>query len=253
MTKLEDYAERFTGLRFRREDGVLEMTLHTDGGEALWGIGLDGLHNEIGQACAMIAGDPDNHVVILTGTGANFLVSMDNRGERPDVRTPTGWDRIYREGTALLNNLLAIPVPVIAAVNGPALIHAEIPLLSDIVLASETALFGDNAHAVDGVVPGDGVHVLWPMLLGPNRGRYALLMGERIGAQEALSLGLVGEVLAPGALLPRAWEIARTLATRSPMMLRNTRTLMTQHLKRRLHDELGYGLVLEGMALLRAG
>lgn len=134
--------------------------------------------------------------------------------------SPATWDVIYREGRSLLNNLLAIEVPVIAAVNGPAFIHAELAVLADIVLASDTAIFADKAHGIAGVVPGDGVHTIWPMLLGPNRGRYFLLTGQEIGAQEALTLGIVGDVLAPERLLNRAWEHARSIAARPALAMR---------------------------------
>jgi enoyl-CoA hydratase/carnithine racemase len=99
---------------------------------------------------------------------------------------------------------------VIGAVNGQARIHAELAVLSDIVLAAETAIFPDAAHFPNGVVPGDGVHVAWPLLLGPNRGRYFLLTGEEISAQQALSLNFVAEVLPPGRLLPRARELGQS-------------------------------------------
>jgi len=141
-------------------------------------------------------------------------------------------------------------VPVIAAVHGAAFVHAEIPLLADIVLASETARFADKAHAIAGVVPGDGVHVVWPMLLGPNRGRYFLLTGQEIAAREALSLGLVGEVLPADRLTDRAWEHARAIAARPPLANRYTRLLLTRYLKERLAAELEQGLTMEGMAVL---
>ena len=98
-------------------------------------------------------------------------------------------------GRMLVENILAVEVPVISAVNGPCSIHAEVPLLSDIVLASDTAYFQDLAHFPRGLVPGDGSHVLWPMLVGPNRARSMLLMGKKLGAQEALDWGVVAEVL----------------------------------------------------------
>jgi enoyl-CoA hydratase/carnithine racemase len=79
-------------------------------------------------------------------------------------------------------------------VNGPVNIHAELAVLSDIVLASENAAFQDAPHFPNGLVPADGVHVIWPYLLGRNRGRYFLLTGERLSAQEALRLGVVAEV-----------------------------------------------------------
>ena len=61
-------------------------------------------------------------------------------------------------------------------------------LLCDIVLASDDAVFQDAPHYPEGLVPGDGVHVLWPLLLGMNRGRYFLLTGEKLSAKQALCL-----------------------------------------------------------------
>ena len=147
-------------------------------------------------------------------------------------------------------NLLDIPVPVIAAINGPAWRHSEIPLLSDIVLASETAAFQDSAHFASGLVPGDGVHVVYPLLLGMNRGRYFLLTGETLDAEEAKRLGLVAEVLPPEEVLPRAWELAGELTKRPTLLLRSTRLMFTEYLRRLMQDLLGYGLAMEGLALM---
>lgn len=139
---------------------------------------------------------------------------------------------------------------MIGAVNGNAFIHAEIPTMSDIVIASERASFADKAHAPGGVVPGDGVHVWWPMLLGPNRARHFLMTGAEISAQEAHRLGFVAEVVAHDQVMPRAREIARELLTKNPQMLRFSRVAMVQHIKRRMLDDLGYGLMLEGMGIM---
>ena len=80
------------------------------------------------------------------------------------------WDHIYSDAKYLLMNHLNIEVPIIAAVNGPALIHAELAVLCDIVIAAEHAEFQDAPHFPNGIVPGDGVHIVWPLVLGPNRG-----------------------------------------------------------------------------------
>ena len=64
----------------------------------------------------------------------------------------------------------------------------------------------------NGIVPGDGVHVWWPMVLGPNRARHFLLTGDEIDAAEAKRLGVVAEVVPHDQVLTRAWDIARTLA-----------------------------------------
>jgi enoyl-CoA hydratase/carnithine racemase len=144
-------------------------------------------------------------------------------------------------------NHLSIEVPMIAAVNGPAHRHAEIAILCDIVLATEHTTFQDSAHFSNGTVPGDGVHVAWPMVLGPNRGRYFLLTGQRLSAQEALKLGVVSEVLHRERLLPRAWELAEQIAARPSLAVRYARVAMTQVIKRLMLDNLGYGLALEGL------
>ena len=157
------------------------------------------------------------------------------------------WDRTYWEGKHLLMNLLDIEVPMIAAVNGPALRHSELPLLCDILLASNEAAFQDSGHFVNGLIPGDGMHVIYPMLLGLNRGRYFLLTGQTIEAQEALTLGLVNEVMPREDLLPRAWTLAEQLAQESDLVRRYTRVLMTQYIKKMMHEILGYGLALEGL------
>jgi enoyl-CoA hydratase/carnithine racemase len=85
-------------------------------------------------------------------------------------------------------------------------------------------------------------------LLGPNRGRYFLLAKQEIDAQEALRLGIVGEVLPQKDLLPRAWELARDIDRSDRLTLKYTRLALTQQLKRAVLTDLPYGLTLEGLA-----
>ena len=250
MSEFKDYADKYSGIRFRRENGVLEMTLHTRGGPARWGSSPDCLHGELGPAFRDIARDAENRVVILTGTGDSFIADMDPAFRFPEASIAEMWPRIADEGLELLHNLLAIPVPMIAAVNGPAFIHAELAVLCDVVLAASHAEFADRAHFVSGSVPGDGVHTVWPMLLGPNRGRYFLLTGERISAHEAMQLGFVGEVLDPKELMPRARELAAGFAQKPMALLRYTRALLVHELRRRMFDDLASGLAHEALASL---
>ena len=72
-------------------------------------------------------------------------------------------------------NILDIKVPLIAAVNGPVRLHSEYILLADIVLATPSAVFQDKPHFEFGIVPGDGVNLLWPEVIGSVRGRYFIL------------------------------------------------------------------------------
>jgi enoyl-CoA hydratase/carnithine racemase len=250
MNRYEDYKDRFKFIRFERKDDILELRMHRDDGEALWEGNVGGIHDELGEAFHLIARDPDLRVLILTGSGDNFIAKMDQHGGDGEPMDARWWDRIYREGKDLLTNLLNIEVPVIAAVNGDALLHAELAVLSDVVIAAEGARFADKAHAINGVVPGDGVHVVWPMLLGPNRARHFLLTGAEIDAAEAQRLGFVAEVLPKGQVRDRAWAIAREFAAKPKVMLRYSKIALTLEIKRRLLNDLGYGLTLEGLGAL---
>ncbi|HAA95920.1 MAG: enoyl-CoA hydratase/isomerase family protein [SAR202 cluster bacterium] len=243
MASLDQYQDKYRHIRMERRNGILQMTFHTDGGELQWG---GGPHTEFPQAFADVGSDPENRIVIMTGSGEAFSGPQGTAAGTPK-RAPAQWDQTYWEGKRLLTNLLDIEVPMISAINGPALRHSEIPLLCDIVLASETAAFQDSGHFMSGLVPGDGMHIVYPMLLGVNRGRYFLLTGQRIEAQEAKTLGLVNEVLPQADLLPRAWELAEQMAQQSDIVLRYSRVAMTQVVKKLMHDILGYGLALEGL------
>jgi enoyl-CoA hydratase/carnithine racemase len=246
VATFEDYANAFETIAFERRDGILQLSVHTGGGSLKWG---GTVHRELPDAFYAVGTDPDNDVVIVTGTGDVFCEEIDYTTVG-DVHSFEVTDAILREGKQLLGRLLDIDVPVVGAINGPARIHAEIPLLGDVVLASEHAVLQDAVHFERGVVPGDGVHTLWPMWLGPNRGRAFLMTGQEIGAEEALALGLVAEVVPHAQLLERAWAVARRIAERPKFARRYTRQVLTLGLKRALTAELAEGLALESLARL---
>jgi len=245
-TDLDAYAERYEFAKLERRDGILLVELHTNSEPLVWS---EVVHRELSRLFYDIGADRENAVVILTGAGDRFIGDIAAGSWDGDKGEPT---KMNREAKQILYSLLDIDVPVVGAVNGPVRVHSELALLSDIVLASETALFQDAAHFEHGAVPGDGVHTLFPMWLGPNRGRYFLLMGQEIDAREALSLGLVAEVLSPERLRDRAWEVAERVAARPRVVTRLTRLALTLQLKRALHEDLQEGCVLELLAIARA-
>ena len=255
LKSFEEYSDKYENMRMERRDGILQVTFHTDGGSFKWG---EVPHRELGYAFADIGSDPENKVVIMTGTGDDFLAGVVGDvsawrvpppGSNKTWTVATLWDKTYWEGQKILMNLLDIAVPTVSAINGPALIHPEMPVLCDVVLASENAVFKDSHYRM-GYVPGDGDHVIWQYLLGPNRAKYFLLFGRELLAKEALDLGVVNEVLPSEKLLPRAWELAEELAKQPPLTLRYSKVVLNLHIKRLLQDMLGYGLALEGMSAL---
>jgi len=249
-TQLENYCDKYANIKFQREDGILQMTLGTEGGPLAWGRQA---HAELEEAFLNIGRDRDNQVVILTGTGNEFSgpVAESEANRTYHRQTPDEWGELGWEANRLHSNMLAIDVPMISAVNGPATRHAELPVMCDIVLASETATFQDSAHFVGGLVPGDGVHVVFPMVMGLNRGRYFLLTGQELDAGQALEAGLVNEVLPKEKLLPRAWELARKIMQQPELNRRYSRILLTEDLRRRMNELLPYGLALEGLCITR--
>ena len=247
MKSLDHYSKLYRNIRFERREGILQVTLHTDGGPMQWGADPGAVHEQLGAAFYDIAHDRDNKVMILTGTGESFCKDH-NTSEYTESFSPDYWYRISREGRDMMFNLLEIDVPVISAINGPALIHSELPVLADIVLAADTVAFRDS-HLGIGVVPGDGCHSVWNLLLGHSRGHYYLLTSETLSVQQAHALGVVHEILPRDQLLARAWEIAGKLAAKPLNSLRYSRLLFTQPIKEAFQRDLAFGLALEGLSV----
>ena len=244
MTKLDNYRDSFPNARLTRsKSGVLEVAFHTNGGTLVFN---GHTHEQFVDLFHTIGSDPDNRVVILTGSGDAFMERITLDGF--DFFSPRGYDKIYREGKKILMNILDIEVPLIAAVNGPARLHSEYILLADIVLAAPSAVFQDKPHFEFGIASGDGVNLLWQEAIGTVRGRYFILTRQELDAETAKEWGAVNEIVPADKLLPRAREIAEGLARLPPLATSYTRIAMTQKLRRIIDEGVGYGLALEGIS-----
>jgi enoyl-CoA hydratase/carnithine racemase len=241
---IPSYFNNYENLAMERtESGILTVRLHTNGGPIVF---TGQAHRDLPRALAEIGEDRDNKVVILSGTGNVFMDEIDG-ASLGEIFKPGEWDKIYWEGRRVLQRLLEIEAPLIAAINGPAHVHSEYVLLSDITIASEDATFADKPHGAFGIVPGDGVHVIYEELLGVNRARYFALTEQELSAQEALALGLVNEVVPKSEVHDRALAIAEQIATKPQLFLRYTTLALRQRLLQRLNDGTQLGMALEGL------
>jgi enoyl-CoA hydratase/carnithine racemase len=244
MTKFDGYRETFPNARLsRKPNGVLEVRLHTDDGKLIFS---GHTHEQFVALFHAIGEDRDNRVVILTGSGDAFMDTIIADGF--DFFSPRDYDKILHEGRKILMNILDIEVPMITALNGPVLLHSEYALLTEIVLATPETIFQDKPHFDFGIVPGDGVNLLWPEIIGSIRGRYFILTRQQLDAATAQAWGVVNEIVPTAQLLARAHEIADGIAALPPLTSRYTRIALTQRLRRIVDEGIGYGLALEGIS-----
>jgi hypothetical protein len=183
MAGFDQYSRGYRFLKLERSEGILQMTVHTDGGPLQWGLEPQA---EFARAFAEVGADRENRIIILTGTGNEFSgprLDPDAKFFHGAKLTPAGIYHVFWNAQRLVHSLLDIEVPIIAAVNGPAKRHADLALMSDIVIAADDVTFEDTAHFQNGsIVPGDGINVVYTLLMGLNRARYLMLrMLERGG------------------------------------------------------------------------
>ena len=233
-TYLEEYAPKWDGMAHLRRDenGILEVRFHTEDGPVRF---CEAIHSGYLGLLHDISHDPDNEIVILTGTGDSFVALSDPEMsvEFPTYTTSVTYDWWYLTATRVPLAWLDIPVPVICALNGPITIHPESVLLSDYIIAGDNALTVDRHIQDAGCAPVDGVNILYEKLLGVNAARALLLNSGVIDAQRGKELGIFAEVVPHGTELDRAWEFAKDLMKRVPsrMVRRMTREVFTQSLR----------------------
>ena len=211
----ETPAEQVRLLTLNRPDRLNTMTAEL----------CEALHQELDS----IASDRACRAVIITGAGRGFCAGLDLQGygaapENDGSDEPRNRLANQEHMSRLILKLRALPQPVIAAVNGPAAgFGLALALRSDIRYASREAVFR-VAFINIGVSNCDmGTSWLLPRLIGASRSHELMLTGRRVGAEEALQMGLVADVVDPDALAERALEGARHIASLAPWGVRLTK------------------------------
>jgi len=218
----------FRALRFERLGPVLRVTIDHPTSEL--NAVDDLLHGELARLFRELRREREARAVVLTGHGRAFSAGGDFAwlDSFEDLRQ---LEPLRRDARQLVYDLLDVELPIVAALNGPAVgLGASIALLCDVIFMAETATLADP-HVRIGIVAGDGGTAIWPLVLGPARAKQYLLTGDPVPAAEAERLGLVNRVVAPGALQDEALAFARRLAEGAPLAVRYTKLAVNQALK----------------------
>ena len=194
-------------------------------------LGEPGDADVFADACARINQDRSVRCVVLTGTGSAFssggnIKAMQER-RQPFDGTGAQIAESYRRGIhQIVRNLWDLEVPIIAAVNGPAIgLGNDVASLCDIRIAAKSAVFGATFLKI-GLIPGDGGSWLLPRQIGLSRASELLFTGKTIDAETAAAWGLVSHVVDDDELMPAALEMAAEISAQSPEALRAAKRLL---------------------------
>jgi enoyl-CoA hydratase/carnithine racemase len=187
------------------------------------------------DACTRITADPSVRVAILTGAGSAFSAggNLKHMQEMFDD-SPAKLREWYRNGVQrLAMAVFNLEVPMIAAVNGPAIgAGCDLTTMCDIRIASENAVFAESFVKV-GLIPGDGGAWLLPRTVGMSKAAEMSFTGDSLTAQEALACGLVSKVVPADKLMTEARSLAERIAANPGGALRMAKRLLRegQHLR----------------------
>ena len=224
-----DYS-RYQSLRVKMENGVAVVTLNRP--EALNAIDTQ-MHSELSTIFVDLNRDTEVKAVVVTGAGKAFSAGGDINWMREMAAADATYVKtLMAEGRQVVYSILDLEVPIIAAVNGPAIgLGATVALFCDIIIASDKARFGDP-HVTVGLVAGDGGAVIWPLLVGMARAKEYLMTGDTVDAKEAERIGLINRVVTEQELMPAALALANRLASGPTLAISWTKMAVNKLLKR---------------------
>jgi enoyl-CoA hydratase len=188
----------------------------------------ESLHGALADVWSRLDDDAEARAVVITGAGRAFsgggdLHLLDRMTSDTALRA-----HIMEEAGAIVRGMTAVRVPIIAAVNGPAVgLGCSLASMSDIVLVEEHAYFSDP-HVMLGLVAGDGGALLWPLLTSLLRAKEYIFLGDRLPAEEAVRVGIANRVVPTGTSVAAALELADRIAALPPQAVRETKALQNR-------------------------
>jgi enoyl-CoA hydratase len=238
----------YDSMQFERLGDVLRVTL--DNPRTRLNTVDAAMHAELRRLFEELKRETRSRAIVLTGSGRAFSAGGDF-GWMAGV-TPAQLADMRLEGKEIVWNLLDVEVPIVAAINGPAVgLGATLALLCDTVFMAESATIADP-HVRVGITAGDGGAVIWPLVLGPSLAKRYLMTGDAIGAAEAVRLGLASAVVADDELQDEALAFANRLAAGAPLAVRYTKAAVNQLVKQALTTSFDYSMALELLTFVSA-
>ncbi|MFC5754471.1 enoyl-CoA hydratase/isomerase family protein [Actinomadura rugatobispora] len=205
----------------------------------------EALHASLARVWPELDASPDIRAIVLTGSGKAFSAGGDLGLLDRMTRDTALRAHIMAEAVDIVRGMTSVRVPIVAAVNGPAVgLGCSLAAMSDLVVIEEHAYFADP-HVALGLVAADGGALTWPLLTGLLRAKEYILLGERLPAEEALRLGLANRVVPKGQSLTAALELATRLAKSPPQAVTETKALLNDSLLRAVGALLSKGIESE--------
>jgi enoyl-CoA hydratase/carnithine racemase len=207
----------FEFLKLEKSEGVAVLTLNRPTTLNSWN---QKMRDEMREAVRDLVADSELRVLVITGEGRAFSAGEDVRGMQGLSEIGTrGFRRVARDIHNVFDEIEAIEVPVIAAINGVAAGGGlELALSCDFRFAAGTAKLGFPENNV-GLIPGSGGCSRLVKLIGISKAKRLVMSGEMVPAARALEIGLIEEVFAPEELMPKSMAFARQLAAKAPLAL----------------------------------
>ncbi len=209
------------------------------------------MHSELTSVFSDVQADGDVRAAVITGAGRGFCSGGDFGSDRASREPPRTGLSTMQEARRIVDNLLDCEKPIVAAVNGAAVgLGATVALLCDVVIAAESARFGDT-HVRMGITAGDGGAVIWPLLVGVNKAKHYLMTGDLMSAREAADLGLVNRVVDDGEALNAGLAEAERLAAGAPYAVQSTKVAVNKLIKAVSNLVLPLSLSLEEVSMTK--